>query len=230
MYLHLGCSIKCVPSDYGSDFNMAEDEAIICGKFPMLNWNKEVYADWLLTNSSSLNAIKLSGQTSQVLGLSAIIAGMVLMNPATALPYLAMIGAGVSGTASGILQVNQAVATDLDHQQLPNSIQGLASGGDINFCSTGNTFFFNQYSIKQEFAKMIDSYFDMYGYKVNSLEVPNLTSRTNWNYLKILDPNVEGDIVPESDMNKYKEQLKQGITFWHDPTTFRDYSQSNGNS
>lgn len=235
MYLHLGCSIKCVPKDYGSSFNSAEDEAVVCAKFPVLNWSKDVYADWLLTNSSSLNTQKDFGKVGVGVGLLTAVAGLSLMASAGgSLPLLmaggGFLGSGLSSSLSSMNMVNQAVATDIDHSKIPDSIQGLASGGDINFCMTGNTFFFNRISIKPEFAEMIDHYFDMYGYKVNSLEVPNLTSRRNWNFLKIIDPNVEGDIVPESDMNKYKEQLKQGITFWHDPTTFRDYSQSNGNS
>ena len=141
-----------------------------------------------------------------------------------------MLLSGTGSAVSGQYQVDSANAQDYEHSLLPPSSVGNCNGGDIATCSLTNTFYFYNYSIKYEFAKLIDSYFDMYGYKVNSLEVPNLTSRTNWNYLKILDPNIEGDIVPEKDMNKYKEQLKQGITFWHDPTTFRDYSQSNGNS
>jgi NDP-sugar pyrophosphorylase family protein len=67
----------------------------------------------------------------------------------------------------------------------------------------------------------------MFGYKVNSLEVPNLTTRRNWNYLKLLEPNVESSDVPEADMNEYKGMLTKGITFWHDINTFRDYSQAN---
>lgn len=235
-YLHLGCSIKCVPSDYGSDFNSAEDEAVVCGKFPILNWNSEVYADWLLTNSSSLNTQKDYGLVTTGIGLLTATAGLTLMafTGGASLPLtmagLGMLGGGTTASLAGVNMINQAVATDTDHSKLPNSLQGLASGGDINFCMHGNTFFFNRISIKYEFAEMIDHYFDMYGYKVNSLEVPNLSTRVNWNYLKVLDPNIEGDNISEKDMNKYKQMLQNGITFWHNINTFRDYSQNNGNS
>ena len=113
---------------------------------------------------------------------------------------------------------------------IPNSATGLASGGDINVAGDQAGFFFYRYSIKREFAKIIDDYFSMYGYKVNSLEVPNLNTRINWNYLKVLDPNIEGNEIPEKDLNIYRQMLTNGITFWHNPNTFRDYSQNNGNS
>lgn len=201
----------------------------------MLNWSKDVYADWLLTNSSSLNAQKDFGKVSAGIGLLTAVAGLSLMASAGgSLPLLmaggGFLGSGLSSSLSSMNMVNQAVASDIDHSKLPDSIQGLASGGDINFCMTGNTFFFNRISIKQEFAKIIDDYFSMYGYKVNSLEVPNLTSRINWNFLKVIDPNIEGDVIPDKDLNKFKQMLQNGVTFWHNINTFRDYSQNNGNS
>lgn len=201
----------------------------------MLNWSKDVYADWLLTNSSSLNAQKDFGKVGAGIGLLTAVAGLSLMASAGgSLPLLmaggGFLGSGLSSSLSSMNMVNQAVASDIDHSKLPDSIQGLASGGDINFCMTGNTFFFNRISIKQEFAKIIDDYFSMYGYKVNSLEVPNLTSRINWNFLKVIDPNIEGDIIPDKDLNKFKQMLQNGVTFWHNINTFRDYSQNNGNS
>ena len=134
---------------------------------------------------------------------------------------------GLATALSGGAMIDNAIATDYEHKLLPDSAVGLASGGDINFAKGMNTFYFYHYSIKKEFAEMIDNYFEMYGYKVNSLEVPSLHTRTYWNYLKVLDPNIEGANIPETDINKFKRQLQAGITFWHDSTHFRDYSQTN---
>lgn len=202
-------------------------------KFPMCNWNQNEYADWLLTNSASLNVQAMTGVIQGVVATGQIIGGIAIAGLGksfTGAMGLGMATAGLNNVAGAYSNIVGAMATNTDHSKIPNSTQGLASGGDINFADNRSGFYFYHYSIKKEFAKIIDDYFSMFGYRVNSLEVPNLTSRRNWNFLKIIDPNVEGDIVPEKDMNKYKEQLKQGITFWHDPTTFRDYSQSNGNS
>lgn len=143
--------------------------------------------------------------------------------------YFGMTAAGGMSAFSGVQQIANANAIDNEHSLVPNSSSSLSSGADINFAKGTNTFFFYHNSIKREFAEIIDNYFDMFGYKVNTMEVPNLHTRLNWNYLKILNPNIEGADVPEKDMNKFKNQLQQGITFWHNPNTFRDYSQSNGN-
>lgn len=142
-----------------------------------------------------------------------------------------VLGMGIAGSTMGhgYQQMEMAIAQDTDHKKIPDSAVGLASGGDINFANKKLGYFFYHYSIKKEFAKMIDDYFSMYGYKVNSLEIPNLHTRTNWNYLKVIDVNLESTDVPESDLNKYKQMLQNGITFWHNPNTFRDYSQTNNN-
>ena len=51
--------------------------------------------------------------------------------------------------------------------------------------------------------KVIDDYFSMYGYKVNSLKTPNIPKRSNWDYIKCIDVNIEGD-VPEADLDKIR--------------------------
>ena len=62
--------------------------------------------------------------------------------------------------------------------------------------------------------------------KVNEVKIPNTTGRTNWNYVKTIDCNFEGDI-PQMYLNKIKEIFNNGITLWHNGSTFLDYSQSN---
>ena len=75
-------------------------------------------------------------------------------------------------------------------------------------------------------ARVIDNYFTMYGYKVNRLKVPNIYGRENWNYVKTIGANIEGDI-PEEDINELKNIFNAGVTLWHNASTYLDYTQSN---
>lgn len=113
-----------------------------------------------------------------------------------------------------------------EHSLIPNSAKGNTNGGDINSSSNCNTFYFYQFSIKQEFAKIIDDFFSMYGYKVNQVKLPNINGRTNWNYVKTLNANILGDI-PQNDLQELKNIFDNGVTLWHNPNTFLDYSQNN---
>lgn len=85
---------------------------------------------------------------------------------------------------------------------------------------------FTRYSIKRDAVERIDKYFDMYGYTINELKNINIITRSNWNYIKTQGANLLGDI-PQFDLQAIKEMFDNGITFWHDPKTFLDYSQTN---
>ena len=73
---------------------------------------------------------------------------------------------------------------------------------------------------------MIDQYFDMFGYKVNTVKSPNVKSRKNWNYLKTINCNFTGNI-PEKDMEKIKLIFDNGVTLWHNKDTMYDYNNDN---
>jgi hypothetical protein len=66
----------------------------------------------------------------------------------------------------------------------------------------------------------------MFGYKVNRVKVPNITGRRNWNYVKTIGCYIDADI-PQTDLEQIKEMFDRGITLWHNPATFVDYSQNN---
>lgn len=81
-------------------------------------------------------------------------------------------------------------------------------------------------SIKNEYARVIDNFFSMYGYKTNLVKLPNLSNRSKWNYVKTINANILGDI-PQKDLQKIKDLFNNGITLWHNPLYFLDYSQTN---
>ena len=56
--------------------------------------------------------------------------------------------------------------------------------------------------------------------------MPNITGRSNWNYVKTSRCYIQADI-PQEDLQEIKNMFDNGITIWHNPATFMDYSQSN---
>jgi hypothetical protein len=81
-------------------------------------------------------------------------------------------------------------------------------------------------SIRREYAIKIDRIFDSIGYKTNEMKIPNITGRRNWNYVETQSVAILGSI-PQNDLQRIKDMFNSGITFWHNPTTFLDYSQNN---
>ena len=81
-------------------------------------------------------------------------------------------------------------------------------------------------SIKAEYARKIDEYFNAFGYQVNEFKNVQYTSRRSWNYIKTKGIAIEAQI-PQADLQSIKDIFNNGVTMWHNPSTFMDYSQSN---
>ena len=60
----------------------------------------------------------------------------------------------------------------------------------------------------------VDNYFSMFGYKVNRVGKPNLTSRKNWNYVKTQNAHCSGN-APQYAIEFMEKALDTGCTFWH---------------
>lgn len=60
----------------------------------------------------------------------------------------------------------------------------------------------------------LDSFFDMFGYAINKVKMPNLDTRTAWNYVKLLKPCIYGS-VPVEEMAVIKRAFTNGIRLWH---------------
>lgn len=209
----IGGSIKCNPFNYKNNLeNDNEEEGIVAGKFPTLNWSENEFINWITQNGVNIAL----GSASNILN---IIGGIGLMATGNAVT-------GASSVVSGGLAVANTLAQIHQYEMTPNSAKGNTNAGDINSCSNSNTFYFYQMSIKQEYAKIIDNFFSMYGYKVNNVKIPNIFGRKNWNYVKTLGSNIEGDI-PQNDLQEIKNMFDNGVTFWHNSNTFLDYSQEN---
>lgn len=209
----VGGSIKIIPTNYDNNLN-SEEEGLIAGKLPTLNWSDDEYTNWLTQNSVNIAlGIASSGLT--------IVGGIGMM--ATGGGAVAGAGAVVSGAMS----IANELGAVYQHSLQPNSAKGNVNGGDINVCDNKNGFYFYKMSIKEEYARIIDNYFSMFGYKVNRVKVPNITGRSNWNYVKTINCNFDGDI-PQTDLNIIKAMFNNGVTLWHNPSTIYNYSNSNG--
>lgn len=210
-----GCSIKALPFGYnGEAYGKGYvDEGITLGKYPILAWSSDTYTNWLTQNGVNLGLKGIGAVTGIIGGASLIASG-------------GGAPAGVSMIAGSLGMVTDSVKEIYQHSLVPDSIEGSLNSGDLLNAYGENRLTCYRMGITQEYAKIIDNYFSMYGYKVNTTKIPNITGRTNWNYVKTIGANIEGDI-PESDMNELKDIFNSGVTLWHKTNYYLDYSQSN---
>ena len=197
------------------------DEGIMLGKYPICNFTTDMYTNWLTQNS-----INILGNTftTDDLNIASTIASSTI-GALTSIGSGNPAGVGLS-IGNGLLGISDAMISKKQHNMISPSVQGNLNAGDINNSAGRNSFYFYSMSIKQEYAKIIDKYFDMFGYKVNDVKIPNITGRRNWNYVKTIECNVDGDI-PQTDLNIIKTMFNNGVTLWHNPANIYNYSLDN---
>ena len=226
-----GMSIRTIPVDYKdvsdpknqynhvTNYN-SYNYGITAGKFPICSWVTDVYTNWLTSQSVNLSnqAVK---QSVGILGaVGSFIGGLLTGNP-------------VSGITSAAKQLESPVnsimntqAAMYEHSLISPTLSGQTNSGDVAFSGGYIDNVVHKMQIKPDVAAVIDGFFTMFGYKVNTIKVPNITGRTYWNYVKTIGCNVEGDI-PQEDLETIRSAMNSGVTFWHDTTKMYHYELTN---
>lgn len=209
-----GGSGVVIPLNYKkSSQNMPQSylEQLPLAKYPTLSWTSDAYTNWLTQNAINIPMQMLSIGADTGLTLASIATDNLL--------------SATMSTINLAEKIGNMVGQFYEAKLLPN-INGGVNTGDIAFANGSNNIYFYQMRSQLQFIKIVDNYFSMFGYKINNIKVPNINSRANWNYIKTTDANILGN-VPQFELQKIKNLFNTGITFWHNPNTFLDYSQSN---
>lgn len=111
---------------------------------------------------------------------------------------------------------------------LGSRIDSFVGNGNILLPMGEMGFEYRQRYIRPEIAKIIDDYFTMYGYAVNTLKYPSFHNRRYWTYLKTRGCTVSAGI-PNDDADAICDIFDNGVTFWDvsSGATVGDYTQTN---
>lgn len=199
------------------------------------SWVYSAYQTWsaqnqlanLLNVSSSVAmmafpAARGIGAAAKTLGMG--VKGAGLASKSTALSTQLAGGAARSSAASGGIIDTAMMAMGASNlanfagevyrmQHTPDVQKGSASGNTL-FANTYMTYNVAQMVVRKEYAEIIDGFFDMYGYQVDRVKVPNRTGRPSWNYVKTQNACHRGN-VPAQDMAQINSIYDSGVTFWH---------------
>lgn len=223
-----------IPKNYRGVQNNLSDKVSLNG-YPTLSTRTDYFNTWLAQNSSIL-AIQMAQEQfnyeiGQIRG-GINTAGSVIGNLVTG-----NIGSAISGAVNSGLDfyansqnhefyIQNQLAQVEKQQMLPDKANLGSSNATLVGYGYIDNDIFARYSIKAQFAKRIDKFFSMYGYLTNEVKLPNLNNRSNWNYVKTIGANIVASI-PQEDLQALKNLFDNGITLWHNASTFLDYSQSN---
>jgi hypothetical protein len=197
-------TIFLFPENY-KGLSVNYEEKLSLNNYPMCAWNNDVYAQWLAQNKGALTLATL-GAVSEI-GVGAYTGNIPLAT------------SGVNGVLTQVSQLH-------DRSIQPSQARGNTGGGGSNVAVGIQDFFFMPTTITREYAERIDKYFDMYGYKVDTVKVPNINTRPYWNYVQTIDINIKG-AIPVEDMKELKSIYNKGVTIWTSGDNIGNYSLDN---
>lgn len=207
----MSCNPACVlaPQNYKGVLTNFDEKMVLTG-FPQLGYTTDTFKAWVAQNASSLAVNALSTTMNYALAGGTLGGGVGASTGATA--------GLITGVANTLSQVYQAAIR-------PNQAHGGAGSQTMGAIGLLDFAFMHKH-IRPEFARIIDDYFNMYGYATHRVKVPNRSSRPYWNYVKTIGCVVTGSI-PADDMYKICDIYNRGITFWKSGSSVGDYSLNN---
>lgn len=203
-----GCNVRLCPVSYKNFTSDAEvfEYGVSGAKYPVCAWSSDYYTNWLTQNAVNMGLNVAEGVVKTGANVS--------------------YGNYVGATTTLLSSVGSVMAEQYRAKVTPDQARGNTNCSDI-LIGWERYYTVDCMSIRYEIARTVDDFFSMFGYKVNRVKVPNITGRRNWNYVKTIGCYIDGDI-PQEDMQEIKDMFDRGVTFWHNPSTFMDYSQNNG--
>lgn len=242
------CSYRLFPINYKNMTSNA-DEGITFGKLPIGAWQNDIYTNWLTQNALNLSTaieqqqfnLGMNVANASIQGADSVIQGLIGGIGGLASGKLehatSSIASGVTGTMSSIAngiqqggnnlyEIQKINATKVQHSFTPPSARGNTNSGDCNYSGNLLSPIARQMAIKGEYAKIIDDYFDLYGYQTNLVKTPNTWHRQEWWYTKTINANITGSI-PDDDITKIRGIYDTGVRFWTDPDHIYNYGLSN---
>lgn len=215
-----GCSIRVIPLNY-NNIQWNVDEGVNLGKYPVCNWKSDVFTNWLTQNSinlasefgrSAFNILSTAGSAS---------------NPKSK-GYAKQVEDDnkAAGVINGVFDIIDSIGNVYAHSMVPDASHGNLNCGDAMFAADIHNFEFQDVAIKPEYARIIDSFFDMFGYKTNLVKEPNKAHRERWWYVKTINLNADG-AIPMKDLRRFKAIYDNGVTFWRNASEIENYALSN---
>lgn len=197
-------AVKLVPRYY-KGVALNHEEGITLGSFPTCAWNSDPYKIWLAQNQNTqAHSLEMANWNAGFSAAAALVSGATVN-----------VGGAIAGIQSftnslGMHKGLLAQKKDMDVQ--PHQARGNFSAS-LNVFNDKQTFSLYYRTITKEYARIIDEYFDLYGYQVNRIKIPNINVRQTWCYTKTCGCQCEGDI-PKTDLVKIQAIFDKGITFW----------------
>lgn len=241
--------LSLVPKNYMSHAtrNYCLENRMTIREFPQIAFDVDVWKVYFAQHGASL-VTSMIGQTAEtgakllMLSQGGMVAGGAIQVGQTAkgkpiMGQSAQMAGNMSGGispdpvstlqgASSLTGIATSLAQIYELQKRPPELKGTQTS--LSDYSIGaKKFYAEQLCIRPEFARIIDDYFNMFGYATHRVKVPNITGRPYWNYVKTQGIVLDIANAPQPYIQKMIACFNRGITFWHNPANVGRYDLDN---
>lgn len=202
--------VLTAPKNYKTRENLAHglmNEALINSSFPMCSFSSDTYRAWLAQNKSSIALSQVQTAVNSTIGLGTSIAGLAGGSLQGGIN-------GASKTTSAFWDALGMLANQTDRSRNAGVTHGKALSENVMTGIKECGVDFYEMSCKRQFAEMADSFFEQFGYPINKITMPNLRSRSRWNYVKTSHCGFTGNIDLDQ-LKKLRNIFDNGVTLWH---------------
>ena len=206
-------TLTCIPANYKFQFYSSTGrddilpESLSLKNYPMCSWNNDTFKAWAAQTAIPM-VIGLGGQVLALTG--AAIGGSTM---------------GVLGVAGNLLgNIVNTVSRGVQASYAADRLNGQTSGS-AGVATETQAFYFARAMVNESSARLIDSFFDRFGYAVNRIKEPKRKTRRFFTYVKTIGCTITGSI-PADDESEICRIHDSGVTYW-DTSETRDVGNFN---
>lgn len=212
-------TLTCIPTNYKFQFYSATGrddilpESLSLKNYPMCSWNNDTFKAWAAQTAIPM-AIGLGGQA------------------------LALTGAALGGSIMGVASIGgnllgnivNTVSRGIQASYAADRLNGQTSGS-AGVATETQAFYFARAMVNESNARLIDSFFDRFGYAVNKIKEPKRKTRRFFTYVKTIGCTITGSI-PADDESEICRIHDNGVTYWdtNETRSVGDFSLADSNS
>ena len=223
--------LKYSNEDFDNVLTIARNNEVSIYNSQYLNYVRNGFNYDLKALERSKRLTGLNVATSVIGGATSAIIGVSTGSPLTAIS--SVVGASSSITSSIVngIETIKAQEENMERRQreLMNQATSVSGSDDLDLmiAYSLNRAYINTYEVSARMKQCLLDLFYYCGYATNERKIPDITTRTYFNYLQA-DLEVEENYssnIPENLMTRIKELFKGGITILHKVNNNWDFEQ-----
>jgi hypothetical protein len=193
-------SYKIIPKNYWQQ-ELAYNEALVIRCNTSLPVANNSYAKYMMMNGE-INQLRMA--SAAIGGASAVASGSPM------------------GILTGAEQIMNVLAQENQAAKVPNQVTAFTDGALERICFYSGIKI-SLFTMTSYYEEVCQNFWHMYGYPVNKLRTPNMTTNSDYRYVKMINPNIEGGQVPAEDMREIENVFSKGVTMWFSPSLYKHY-------